>query len=337
MKTMSGRTLHRGLLETHIRIAWSTMEIHRPGEGRLHDGTVVATLGTFDGVHLGHQDVLGRTVMEARRRGVPSAVVTFTSHPAQVLRPESAPLILTSLDDRLGLISDCGIDHAYLIDFDESVVRRTALEFTETVLVGEVGAEAVVVGYDLHFGNRREGGLKFLLDVGPAYGMDVIGIDEVREMPLALEPITSTAIRRSLRGGDVAHAARMLGRPYAVSGEVIHGEKRGRTIGFPTANIPVSLDRAWPSDGVYAGWLEREDGSSHPCAVNIGRRPTFYLHAEHSLLEAHLIDFEDDLYGELCKVSFADFLRGEQRFDGVDSLVAQLRYDVAEARRVLHL
>ena len=134
----------------------------------------------------------------------------------------------------------------------------------------------------------------------------------------------------------MAHAARMLGRQYAVSGEVIHGEKRGRTLGLPTANIPVSRDRAWPSDGVYAAWFEREDGSSHPCAVNIGRRPTFYLHAEHSLLEAHLIDFEGDLYGESCRVSVADFLRGEQRFDGVDSLVAQLRYDVAEARRVLH-
>ena len=312
------------------------MEVHRQGEGRLHDGTVVATLGTFDGVHLGHQEVLGQTAMEARRRGVPSAAVTFTGHPAQVLRSESAPMLLTTLDDRLGLISDCGIDHAYLIDFDESVARRSAVEFTETVLVGEVGAEAMVVGHDLHFGNRREGGFEFLREVGPAYGMDVIGVDEVREMPLTLESISSTAIRRALRGGDVAHAARMLGRPFAVSGEVIHGEQRGRTLGFPTANIPVSQDRAWPSDGVYAGWLEREDGSSHPCAVNIGRRPTFYLHAEHSLLEAHLIDFDGDLYGESCRVSFADFLRGERRFDGVDSLVAQLRDDVAGARRLLH-
>ena len=128
----------------------------------------------------------------------------------------------------------------------------------------------------------------------------------------------------------------MLGRLYAVSGEVIMGDQRGRTLGFPTANIPLSQNRAWPSDGVYAGWFERADGSSYPCALNLGRRPTFHLHAEVSLLEAHLIDFDGDLYGESCTVSFAEFLRGERRFDSVESLVSQLKDDVAGARRVLH-
>ena len=274
--------------------------------------------------------------MEARRRAVPSAVVTFTGHPAEVLRPESAPLLLTDLDQRLDLIAACGLDTAYLVDFDEEVAGWSAEKFMEDALVGQLGAVALVVGPDAHFGNRREGNLEFLRAAGPGLGLEVVLVDEAREMPLTLESISSTAIRRALRGGDVAQAARMLGRLYAVSGEVIMGDQRGRTIGFPTANISLSKDRAWPSDGVYAGWFERADGSSHPCAVNIGRRPTFHLHAECSLLEAHLIDFDADLYGESCTVSFVDFLRSERRFDGVESLVAQLKDDIAETRRVLH-
>ena len=274
--------------------------------------------------------------MEARRRAVPSAVVTFAGHPAEVLRPESAPLLLTDLDQRLDLIAACGLDTAYLVDFDEEVAGWSAEKFMEDALVGQLGAVALVVGPDAHFGNRREGNLEFLRAAGPGLGLEVVLVDEAREMPLTLESISSTAIRRALRGGDVAQAARMLGRLYAVSGEVIMGDQRGRTIGFPTANISLSKDRAWPSDGVYAGWFERADGSSHPCAVNIGRRPTFHLHAECSLLEAHLIGFDADLYGESCTVSFVDFLRSERRFDGVESLVAQLKDDIAETRRVLH-
>ena len=312
------------------------MEIRHLREGHSDGTAVVATLGTFDGVHVGHQAVLGRTVMEARRRAVPSAVVTFAGHPAEVLRPESAPLLLTDLDQRLDLIAACGLDTAYLVDFDEEVAGWSAEKFMEDALVGQLGAVALVVGPDAHFGNRREGNLEYLRTAGPGLGLEVVLVDEAREMPFTLEPISSTAIRRALRGGDVAQAARMLGRLYAVSGEVIMGDQRGRTIGFPTANISLSKDRAWPSDGVYAGWFERADGSSHPCAVNIGRRPTFHLHAECSLLEAHLIDFDADLYGESCTVSFVDFLRSERRFDGVESLVAQLKDDIAETRRVLH-
>ena len=312
------------------------MEIRYLREGHSDGTAVVATLGTFDGVHVGHQAVLGRTVMEARRRAFPSAGVTFAGHPAEVLRPESAPLLLTDLDQRLDLIAACGLDTAYLVDFDEEVAGWSAEKFMEDALVGQLGAVALVVGPDAHFGNRREGNLEFLRTAGPGLGLEVVLVDEAREMPLTLESISSTAIRRALRGGDVAQAARMLGRLYAVSGEVIMGDQRGRTIGFPTANISLSKDRAWPSDGVYAGWFERADGSSHPCAVNIGRRPTFHLHAECSLLEAHLIGFDADLYGESCTVSFVDFLRSERRFDGVESLVAQLKDDIAETRRVLH-
>ena len=312
------------------------MHVHRQDDTAAVDARTVATLGTFDGVHLGHQEVLGRTVEEARKRGIAAAVVTFVEHPAQVLRSESAPPLLTGLEERLELIGNCGVDHVFLVEFDEAESRRTALEFTDEVLLGWAGAEALVVGYDLHFGHRREGNLAFLQEVGRERGVEVMSVDALKEMPLTSEPISSTAIRRALLGGDVAHAARMLGRPFVVSGEVVRGDQRGRQIGFPTANIPLSPESATPADGVYAGWLERPDGSRHPCAINIGRRPTFYLHAEQSLLEVHLLDFDGDLYGEVCRVSFAEFLRGERRFDGVESLVAQIKDDVIGARRVLN-
>ena len=311
------------------------MHVHRQDDTAAVDARTVATLGTFDGVHLGHQEVLGRTVEEARKRGIAAAVVTFVEHPAQVLRSESAPPLLTGLEERLELIGNCGVDHVFLVEFDEAESRRTALEFTDEVLLGWAGAEALVVGYDLHFGHRREGNLAFLQEVGRERGVEVMSVDALKEMPLTSEPISSTAIRRALLGGDVAHAARMLGRPFVVSGEVVRGDQRGRQIGFPTANIPLSPESATPADGVYAGWLERPDGSRHPCAINIGRRPTFYLHAEQSLLEAHLLDFDGDLYGEVCRVSFAEFLRGERRFDGVESLVAQIKDDVIGARSIL--
>jgi len=149
------------------------------------------------------------------------------------------------------------------------------------------------------------------------------------------EAISSTAIRRALRGGEVESATQMLGRPYSISGEVVYGDQRGRTIGFPTANLVLSSDRAWPADGVYAGIFTRTDASEHMCAINVGRRPTFYEHANTSLLEAHLLDFDDDLYGEICGVSFLYFLRSEKRFDGIDSLVEQLKDDVAKTRSLL--
>ena len=309
------------------------MQVHHLRRDELPGLPTVAALGTFDGVHLGHREVLGRTVAEARDRGIDSAAVTFDLHPAQVLRPESAPKLLTSFDEKLELIADCEIDRTFVIGFDEAEAERAAGEFVETVLLGQVGAVALVVGHNLHFGHRREGNVDFLRSMGT--NVEVVSVDPVKESLADLEAISSTAIRRALRGGEVAHAARMLGRPYSVKGEVIHGDHRGRTIGFPTANIRVVEERAWPSEGVYAGWFEQPGGSIHPCAINFGRRPTFHQHAQHSLLEAHLLDFDDDLYGQVCKVAFVEFLRSERRFDGIDALVAQLKEDVGAARVVL--
>lgn len=295
----------------------------------------VITIGTFDGVHVGHQHVLGQVRDEAGRRGLRSAVVTFDQHPALVLRPENAPALLTTLDQKLELIEATGIDAVYVVRFDAERARTEPDDFVQQVFVDALHAVAVVVGEDFHFGRDRHGDIGKLRDTGERFGFEVRGLELIRHAPDDREHVSSTAIRRSLAGGDVARAALMLGRPYEVRGVVSRGDERGRTIGFPTANIPVSKIMAWPADGVYAGWYVRPDGSQHACAINIGRRPTFYEHAQQSLLEAHLLDFDGDLYGESARVQFVEFLRSEQRFSGIDALVEQLKRDIDETRRIL--
>jgi riboflavin kinase/FMN adenylyltransferase len=278
--------------------------------------------------------VLAELRREADARGVASAVATFDTHPALVLRPENAPKLLTTLDQKLELLEANGVDVVYLVHVDAARAGTEPDDFVEQVFVDSLHAKAVVVGEDFHFGRGRQGNVDRLRELGETLGFDVRGLELIQHEPDAPEPVSSTA-SRALAGGDVATAAAMLGRPYEVRGTVQHGDERGRTIGFPTANIPVSKQMAWPSDGVYAGWYLRPDGDRHPCALNIGRRPTFYEHAQQSLLEAHLLDFEDDLYGEEARVEFVEFLRSEHRFSGIDALAVQLKKDVEHARLVL--
>jgi riboflavin kinase/FMN adenylyltransferase len=189
-----------------------------------------------------------------------------------------------------------------------------------------------VVGVDFHFGHLRRGNVALLAEMGERHGFEVFPVDLLERIDGVHEPISSTAIRRALAGGEVDVAARLLGRPFEVRGEVVHGDQRGRLLGFPTANVMVPESMCVPADGVYAGHYVRPDGSRHACAINLGRRPTFYEHADHSLLEAHLLDFDGDLYGERARVEFLQFLRSERKFEGIDALVAQLRQDVAAAR-----
>ncbi|MEM7141758.1 MAG: bifunctional riboflavin kinase/FAD synthetase [Actinomycetota bacterium] len=312
------------------------MEILHDREDRLPDGVSVAsTIGVFDGVHVGHQAVFRQVRDAADRLGVASAVVTFDSHPAFVVRPESAPRLLTTLDQKLELIEAQGIDYAYVVHFDEDRAATHPEVFVEEVFVDALHAKAIVVGEDFHFGKGRSGNVEGLTEIGTERGFEVTALELIRHSDEAREPVSSTKIRRALAGGDVARAAQMLGRPYTVRGVVETGDKRGTGIGFPTANLPVPKVMAWPADAVYAGWCVRENGERHPCAINIGRRPTFYEHTEQSLLEAHLIDFEGDLYGERIDVSFVDFLRSERKFDGIDQLVAQLHTDIDDARALV--
>ncbi len=312
------------------------MEILHDRRDSLPDTmSVASTMGVFDGVHLGHQAVFRQVREVADRLDIASAVVTFDNHPAYVVRPESAPRLLTTLDQKLELIAAEGIDFTYVIHFDEERAATHPEVFVEQVFIDALHVRAIVVGEDFHFGKGRSGNVEGLREIGAEWDFEVHALELIRHEESAREPVSSTKIRRALAGGDVERAASMLGRPYTVRGIVEHGDQRGTGIGFPTANLPVPNVMAWPADAVYAGWCRRFNGEVYPCAINVGRRPTFYEHTEQSLLEAHLIGFEGNLYGEQIDVSFVEFLRSEHKFDGLDQLVAQLTTDVADALTAL--
>jgi riboflavin kinase/FMN adenylyltransferase len=297
----------------------------------------VITIGAYDGVHLGHQAVIASVRREAEQLGAKSVVITFDRHPASVVRPESAPQLLTDLDQKLELLAATGVDATGVVHFDEAQASESPESFVERVIAGCLATRLVVVGEDFHFGRARSGNVALLRNLGAEFDFEVQPVPLVARTDGVEEPISSTAIRRSLNGGDVELASAMLGRQFEVRGIVIQGDQRGRTIGFPTANVAVPAFICLPADGVYAGWYVRPDGHRQPCAINLGRRPTFYEHADHSLLEAHLLDFEGDLYGERAFVEFAHFLRSERKFDGIDALRNQLKQDIDHARAVLGL
>ena len=295
----------------------------------------VITIGAYDGLHFGHQTVIQEVRRQAAASGRRSAIVTFDRHPAVIVRPESAPQLLTDHEQRLELLEQTGIDAAVVLPFDEAQSRESALSFIERVLVKCLATKLIVVGADFHFGRNREGNVGLLREIGVTYGFEVAPLVLVPRADGVDEPVSSTAIRRALAGGNVEMAAVMLTRPFEARGKVVTGDQRGRLLGFPTANVEVPNRVCVPADGVYAGWYERPNGDVHACAINLGRRPTFYEHADHSLLEAHLLDFEGDLYGEAAKVRFTNFLRSERKFEGIDALVAQLQTDVSHARDLL--
>jgi len=281
------------------------------------EGAVV-TIGAYDGVHLGHQAVL-RLVRElATARGHEAVCLTFDRHPAEVVRPESAPKQLTSAEQKVELLGATGyLDRTCILAFDETRSHEPAEDFIRDVLVGRLGARLVIVGADFHFGYRRHGNVE-----GQASGL----------------PYSSTEIRRLLAEGKVRDAAGLYAkppRPHEVRGVVETGDMRGRELGFPTANVAVPARICLPADGIYAGTYLGPDGVERPSAISLGRRPTFYEHQEKSLLEVHLLDFSGDLYGQPARVRFLERLRGEERFDSIDALVTQMTDDCAQAAEVL--
>jgi riboflavin kinase/FMN adenylyltransferase len=296
-------------------------------------GTAV-TIGAYDGVHLGHRALLADLVARAGAAGLSPVVVTFDRHPASVVRPESAPPLLTDLDQKLELLAECGIERTLVVPFDRARADESAEDFVREVLVETLGAKLVVVGEDFHFGNRRRGNVALLRELGREHGFEVVGVRLTGE---DLAPVSSTRIRSLVAAGDVVGAAALLGRPHEVRGPVVHGDGRGSSeLGFPTANLEVSTDIALPADGIYAGYYRRPDGTGYLAAISVGRRPTFYDPASASVLvEAYLLHFEGDLYGELGRVSFVRRLRDERQFDSVDALIAQMHDDVADTERLL--
>jgi riboflavin kinase/FMN adenylyltransferase len=274
----------------------------------------------------------------AGERGLETALVTFDRHPASVVRPESAPKLLCDLDQRLELLADTGIDATLVVAFDDARSKEPAEDFVREVLVASLDARVVVVGEDFHFGHQRRGNVAMLRQMGDELGFEVVGLDLVgRDHRPAAEAdrVSSTAIRAALAAGDLPTATSMLGRPHEVRGTVVPGDGRARDLGFRTANLAVPEEICLPADGIYAGWYLRPDGVARPAALSLGRRPTFYEHADTSLLEAHLLDFDGELYGEAARVRFVARLRDELRFDSADDLVAQMARDCEQAADLL--
>jgi len=294
----------------------------------------VVTIGAYDGVHLGHQAVL-RLVRElADARGFEAALVTFDRHPAEVVRPESAPRLLTTLEQRLELLDATGdLDLCWVLTFDEARSKEAAEDFVREVLVDGIGARLVVVGADFHFGHRRGGNVPLLERMGAELGFEVLGLGlvAVEGDPTAV-PYSSTRIRELLAKGDVAEAARLLGRPHEVRGVVERGDQRGAEhLGMPTANLTVPERICLPADGVYAGTFVAEDEVERPAAISVGTRPTFYEDGD-VLVEAYVLDFDGDLYGQRVKVRFREWVRGQERFDSTEALVEQMGRDVDDVR-----
>lgn len=313
--------------------------VQYPGSRPAVPGGSVVTIGAYDGVHLGHRSIIDRVRKLAADRGIASALVTFDQHPARLVRPESAPLLLTDPEQKLELLEATGLDLVLVVRFDEERSKESPEDFVREVLVDALGAKAIVVGEDFHFGHRRRGNVALLREIGAEAGFEVDGVGllgpDGQEADDA-DQVSSTAIRVALVEGDVGRAAELLGRHHEVRGVVQHGDGRGGPeLGFPTANVAVPDDVLLPADGIYAGWYTRPDGARHPAAISLGRRPTFYETAHASLLEAHLLDFDGDLYDERARVAFVQRLRGEVRFDSVDALVEQMQRDCDDARRLL--
>ncbi|PRZ05645.1 riboflavin kinase/FMN adenylyltransferase [Isoptericola sp. CG 20/1183] len=309
-------------------------------------GPSAVTIGNFDGVHRGHQAVLGRLVHLARADGLAAVAVTFDPHPAVVHRPESAPELLTGLADRLDLLAATGLDAVLVIPYSLAFAAQDPEAFVTRYLTAGLGARSVVVGHDVRFGRDNSGTLATMVELGGEHGFEVVAIDDVGECLAesagARQRWSSSAARALLAEGDVAQAADVLGRAHRVRGTVVHGDARGRELGFPTANLG-GIAGMVPADGVYAGWLRRpalaESDPGHPdvrlpAAISIGTNPTF--DGVERRVEAYVLDRTDlDLYDEEVVLELVEHLRATLRFDGIEPLVRQMHDDVARARAIL--
>lgn len=309
------------------------MQIWRSSDDVPADlGRTVVTVGNFDGVHLGHASVVRRARAVADQLGIDRVVVaTFDPHPMAVLRPGSAPMALTTLERRSALLAESGADNVLVISFTRDVASWSPEEFVERVLVGTLHAAAVVVGANFRFGHKAAGDVSLLAGLGRVHGFEVEGI----ELDGGPQVWSSTYIRQCLADGDVAAAAQGLGRLVSIRGPVSRGEQRGRGLGFPTANVAVA-DVAAPADGVYAGWLTRDDtGVRYPAAISVGTNPTFDG-VRDPRVEAYVLDRDDlDLYGVEVEVSFVQQLRPMVQYDGVEQLIEQMHDDVRRTREIL--
>ncbi|WP_022872003.1 bifunctional riboflavin kinase/FAD synthetase [Nesterenkonia alba] len=306
------------------------------------------TIGNFDGVHLGHQHVLAQLRRQAQEYDAVSVAMTFDPHPAFIHRPDAVPGLLTGLEEKLSRLEATGIDAVVVVTYTPQFAAMTPEEFVSTYFVDALNPAVVVVGRDLRFGRDNSGDFSTMVQLGERFGFDVTGVEDYEVGGAARARCSSTAIRMALEHGDVEAAIEMLGRPHSVTGEVVHGEARGRALGFPTANLAQDSEGMVPADGVYAGWVsdletERqpvsEQAARWPAAISVGSNPTF--HGVERVVEAHVIDRQDpspehfDLYGRRLRVEFLTRLRGMVAYEGPEKLVEQMHQDVEQTRQVL--
>ncbi len=304
-------------------------ETREPLPAHLHGGVIA--IGNFDGVHRGHQSVLNRALEISRQRGIPALVLTFEPHPRTVFRPEQPVFRLTPAPLKARILEAIGFNAVIEYPFDREFSQRSADDFIHSILKDWLSASEVVTGFNFHFGRGREGGPAFLMDGGQKYGFGVTLIDAFRDENT--DVVSSSHVRELLRDGNVSEAAAMLGYHYTVEAEVIGGEKLGRQLGFPTANMRLPAE-ADIQAGIYAVRFRLADGTLYDGVASYGRRPTVTDNGA-PLLETYLFDFSGDLYGQLCSVSFLGYLRPELKFDGLDRLVEQMNRDKEEASALL--
>lgn len=291
----------------------------------------IVTLGTYDGVHLGHQEIIRGMVKRAKENGQESVLLTFDPHPRMVLYPESHSVrLIDTVEEKLVKLEKLGLDTVILFPFTMKFSRLTAVEFVRDILVGQIGVKEMVVGYDHHFGKNREGNFQQLKELGNLYDFSV---NEIQAVSTGEVTVSSTKVRKALAAGEMNLVTRFLGEPYRLTGEVIHGNKLGRTIGFPTANLKIDqTTKMLPEIGVYAVRVQLNDRNFEG-VMNIGKKPTVQQ-SDLISVEVFLFEFAEEIYGELLTVTIFDRLRGEQRFGSVEELKQQLKKDEQNARSV---
>lgn len=299
------------------------MQLHRSFPSQSTSARVLA-IGNFDGLHLGHRALLERLTAHARRMNLPPAVMTFEPHPRELFTPEQAPARLTSLREKLALLDACGIEEVFLLHFSRKLAGLSAQEFIERVLVRGLNVRHLIIGDDFRFGKGRAGDFAMLQAAGQQHGF---GVEAMHTIEVGGERVSSSAVREALCAGDLEHAARLLGRPYSIAGRVVHGGKIGRKLGWPTANIQLKRKRV-ALTGVFAATVSGLDKRHLPGAASLGVRPTLGLGLR-PVLEVHLFDFDQEIYGAHVTVHLLHKLRDEAKFDSLEALTAQIARDVA--------
>ncbi|CBL43906.1 Riboflavin kinase / FAD synthetase [gamma proteobacterium HdN1] len=302
--------------------------LHNLGPQPHSTQACVATVGNFDGVHLGHAAIIQQLKEHGARLGVPSCVMVFEPQPREFFAPQTAPARLTTLREKAEILAEMGVDQLLCVRFDRKFCALSAAEFCERVLVGGLGVQHLVVGDDFRFGHDRVGDFHFLEQAGATFGF---GVEATRTFALEGERVSSTRIREALAAGDFAAAQHLLGRPFGFSGRVAHGDKLGRTLGVPTANLWPNRLKS-PLHGVYAVWADLGDGARRPAVASIGARPT--VGGTRWRLETHLLDFQGDLYGRRMRVEFITRIRDEKKFSGLEELKANIDNDIQIAREI---